>query len=91
MPGVILRMGVAVVVKAVRAFRAVEFMALAGNETEGEQDGEQGETFHRAPLNRFPLIGNPVSRPQRTFPAWNFLMRSAEFLAMICQAPAAHD
>jgi hypothetical protein len=65
---VILGMGVAVVMKTLGAFRAVKFMALAGTETEGKQGGEQSETFHPAPLSRFPMIGNPVSQPVRTFP-----------------------
>jgi hypothetical protein len=48
-------------------------MALAGTETEGDQDGKQGETFHRAPLSRFPVIGNPVSPPKCTFSRMEFI------------------
>jgi phosphoserine phosphatase RsbU/P len=71
-----LRVGIAVAVETLGAFRAIEFMPLAGGETEGDQDGEQGETFHRALHIRFPVIGNPVSPDRKRFQERYFLMRS---------------
>ncbi len=61
-------MGLTVSVQAICPIRAVEFMTLAGDKTEGDQYGKQCETFHRAPLSHLPVIGNPVSPLAETFP-----------------------
>lgn len=63
-----LRVGITVAMKSLGAFRPIEFMPLAGTETEGDQDREKGKTFHPAPHSHFPVIGNPDSPNGETFP-----------------------
>ena len=74
----VLRMRLAVSVQALCPLRTIKLMTLAGGKTEGDQYGKQCETFHRAPLSHFPVIGNPVSRPGKGLPEEYFLMLSSE-------------
>ncbi len=37
----------------------LELMPFAGAETESDNDGEEGETFHRAPLSHCAAKRNP--------------------------------
>lgn len=70
-------MRLAVFVQALCPLRTIKLMTLAGGKTEGDQYGKQCETFHRAPLSHFPVIGNPVSQPGKGLTEGYFLMLSS--------------
>ena len=78
--------GLTMPMQALCPIRTLEFMPFAGTETESKQEGEQCETFHRAPLRESGRKGNPVSLTGKRFCIRYFLMRSPADRFIVCDA-----